>query len=72
MNIMECKRGMIIYSKNVPKSISYKIINVYKNTKKLDVVVNVGGYFPTYTGCDVEIFIPSDQPDKTDKTIILS
>jgi hypothetical protein len=67
MDISECKKGMIVNSSENPHY-TYKFINIYKNTKKADVIVNEKNG-NCYNNTRLEILTESDEPDKT---IILS
>jgi hypothetical protein len=68
MDVIECKKGMIVRSVKNKEGCSYKIMRLYKNTSKVDVITNdrFGMLYPLVTS---EVFYETDEPDKT---IILS
>jgi len=69
MNINDCTKGMIVASILNPGGTSYKILRIYKNINKVDVLLNTNSYHTIYDKCDVDVFVQSNKPDKTDITL---
>ena len=65
MDINECKKGMIVRSYHNSESTAvYRIMNIYKNTKKIDVITNRKDY-QRYNAFNCELFYKVDEPDET-------